>query len=195
MRIDVKVKMVTNKALIYEMRQAGAPMREIAEKVGISKERVRQILERNLGSSRHAWLSTLQLCTISGLPRNRVLELYEQGVIKPETTWGAGKRHYLLWASEAASTITQHYQTHHLCMVCKKPLPKNRILFCSDSCRQERYKYKYMTLEEKQRVLDNIRRYRERKRRRATTLLPVVMPEQVVMPQPVVLPELVTAGR
>ncbi len=178
MEIVAKYKTIANKALIFEMRQAGAPMREIAEKIGISKERVRQILARNLGSTRHEWLSTLQLCAVSGLPRNRVLELYENGVITPAANWGAGKRHYLLWHVETAKQISEHYQTHHLCKVCHQPLPKNRIIFCSDSCRQEKHKYKYMTAEEKQRVLDNIRRYRERKRLHVAMLIPVEVPER-----------------
>ena len=72
---EVKNKTRANRALIYEMRQAGAPMREIAEKVGISKERVSQILTRNIGTTKHEWFSTLQLCEEAGLPRNRVLEL------------------------------------------------------------------------------------------------------------------------
>ncbi|MDD5189864.1 MAG: hypothetical protein PHE50_02345, partial [Dehalococcoidales bacterium] len=66
-----------------------------------------------------------------------------------------------------------------------QPLPKNRIIFCSDDCRQERHKYKYMTYEEKQRVLDNIRRYRERKRLQVTRIIPVPARE----------PELVSAMR
>jgi predicted Fe-S protein YdhL (DUF1289 family) len=55
-------------------------------------------------------------------------------------------------------------------------LPKNRILFCSDECRRERHKYKYMTPEEKQRVLANIRRYRERKRQESRALVSAALP-------------------
>ncbi|HXX59572.1 MAG TPA: sigma factor-like helix-turn-helix DNA-binding protein [Dehalococcoidales bacterium] len=164
---SIKERIVADKAVIFEMRNTGSPMREIAEKVGISKERVRQILSRNLGTTKHKWLSTLQLCEMTGLPRNRVVELQEQGIIEPSSKWGAGKRHYFLWSVETVKTITEHFNKYHLCQVCNKPLPKNRITFCSDACRQERHKYKYMTPEEKQRVLANIRRYREKKRRQA----------------------------
>lgn len=174
-----KNRTTANKALILEMRQAGAPMRVIAEKVGISKERVRQILARNLGSTKHDWLSTLQLCAASGLPRNRVLELYEAGVITPASNWGAGKRHYLLWPNKAILLIIDYYNHHHLCKICHQPLPKNRIIFCSDICRQERHKYKNMTRAEKQKVLDNIRRYRERKRNQIKTLIKIPMRELV----------------
>jgi len=173
---EVKHNTIVNRALIYEMRQAGAPMREIAKKVGISKERVRQILTLNIGSTKHEWFSTLQLCEESGLPRNRVLELQKLGVITPTFTWGIGRRHYLLWSREAVKAITDYYSTHHFCRVCNKPLSKKRILFCSDVCRQERHKYKYMTLEEKKRVLTNILRYRERKRQASQALISSVMP-------------------
>lgn len=177
---EVKHNTVADRAVIYQMRQAGAPMREIAEKVGISKERVRQILVQNIGTTKHEWFSTLQLCEEAGLPRNRVLELQKLGVITPTFTWGIGKRHCLLWSRETVKTVTDYYGTHHFCRVCNKPLPKKRILFCSDVCRQERHKYKYMTLEEKKRVLTNIRRYRERKRQASqvfiSSVIPVIMP-------------------
>lgn len=172
---EAKRGKIADRALIFQMRQAGIPMREIAEKVGISKERVRQILTRNIGSTKHQWFSTLQLCQAAKLPRNRVLELQKLGVITPALTWGIGKRHYLLWAPEAVKAITNYYSTHHFCQICNKPLPKKRILFCSDTCRQERHKYKYMTPEEKKRVLANIRRYRERKRQESQALVSSVL--------------------
>lgn len=178
---ETKNRVVADKALIFEMRRAGAPMREIAEKAGISKERVRQILSRAMGSTKHEWISTLQLCEMTGLPRNRVLGLQEQGIISPVSNWSAGKRHYLLWPSECVQAITAYYSTHHLCLVCGKPLPKNRMLFCSDTCRQERHKYKYMTQEEKQRVLANIRRYRERKRQESQRLIAAALPVGVTV--------------
>ncbi|HEX9896593.1 MAG TPA: hypothetical protein VGA85_02905 [Dehalococcoidales bacterium] len=187
---EVKHNTIANRALIHEMRQAGAPMREIAEKVGVSKERVRQILTQNIGSTKHEWFSTLQLCEESGLPRNRVLELQKLGVITPAFAWGIGRRRYLLWSPEAVKVITDYYSTHYFCRVCNKALPRKRILFCSDTCRQERHKYKYMTLEEKKRVLENIRRYRERKRQEAQALISSVLPVKM----PVSAPTLVSAG-
>jgi predicted Fe-S protein YdhL (DUF1289 family) len=167
----VKSKAVADKNTIFEMRRAGAPMRKIAEKVGISKERVRQILALDNGSTRHEWLPTLQLCAMTGLPRNRVLKLHEKGIIVPASSWSAGKMHYFLWAADSVNTIVTYYDTHHLCRVCNQRLPKNRRLFCSDGCRQERHKYKNMTPEEKRRVLTNNRRYQEKKRQQAEATL------------------------
>jgi predicted nucleic acid-binding Zn ribbon protein len=170
----VKSKKTISKNLVLEMRQSGMPMREIAEKIGRSKERVRQILMEDCGSTNHAYLSTLQLCKQSGLPRNRIIELYLDGIIVPAVKWDAGNRDYMLWHQDAVVKIIAHYQNHRLCKVCNRSLPKNRIYFCSDNCRQERHKYKYMTHEEKKRVLDNIRRYREKRKITAERPLAVV---------------------
>jgi hypothetical protein len=167
----VKTRNVVSKDLVLEMRQAGMPMREIAEKIGRTKERVRQILMEGCGSTDHEYLSTLQLCKQAGLPRNRIIDLYMDGIIVPAVKWDAGHRDYLLWPRDAAAKIGEHYKNHRLCKVCNRPLPKNRIFFCSDNCRQERHKYKYMTPEEKKRVLDNIRRYREKRKTTGITQL------------------------
>ena len=161
---DVKSSNVISNNVIFELRRSGMPMREIAVKIGRSKERVRQILVKNRGTTNHELLSTLQLCIESGLPRNRIIDLYLDGIIEPAAKWDAGTRDYLLWPAESVTKIRTYYQNHRLCKVCNKPLPKNRIYFCSDNCRHERHKYKSMTPEEKKRVLDNIRRYRERRK-------------------------------
>jgi predicted nucleic acid-binding Zn ribbon protein len=171
----VKSRKVVSKEFVLEMRQAGMPMREIAEKIGRSKERVRQILVQGCGSTNHEYLSTLQLCKQSGLPRNRIMDLYLDGIIVPSVKWDAGSRDYLLWPQDAVAKIGEHYKNHRLCKVCNSPLPKNRIFFCSDICRQERHKYKYMTREEKKKVLDNIRRYRERCKTTAAKQLAVAL--------------------
>ena len=98
MAIEMNLRHTVNKDAVFEMRQAGMPMREIAEKIGRSKERVRQILVRGKGTTNHELLSTLQLCNQTGLPRNRVVELYLDGIIIPAAKWDAGNRDYLLWS-------------------------------------------------------------------------------------------------
>jgi predicted Fe-S protein YdhL (DUF1289 family) len=174
MTTEVQLPTTISKSAIFEMRQAGMPMREIAEKIGRSKERVRQILVKGCGTTNHQFLSTLQLCNQSGLPRNRIVELFMDGIIAPVAKWDAGNRDYLLWPSDAVEKISAYYENHRLCKVCKKQLPKNRVLFCSDECRHERHKYKYMTPEEKKRVLDNIRRYREKRKNTTKKELAVI---------------------
>ena len=161
---DMKLKNTINTNVIVEMRRSGMPMRKIAERIGRSREWVRQILVKSLGTINHEYLSTLQLCNRSGLPRNRIVELYLDGIINPIAKWDAGNRDYLLWPPKAVRKISVYYKNHRLCKFCNKPLPRNRTFFCSDDCRYESQKYKYMTPEERKRVLENIRRYRERRK-------------------------------
>jgi hypothetical protein len=161
---DVKMKREVNRSIVFEMRSSGMPLREIAEKIGRSKERVRQILVKDIGTTSHKFLSTLQLCARCRLPRNRIVDLYLDGIIVPAVKWDVGHRDYLLWSFETIEKINAYYHNHRLCKVCNKPLPKNRIFFCTDDCRHEKHKYKYMTPDEKFRVLENIRRYREKRK-------------------------------
>jgi len=164
MTVDVKLMDTASTSVVLEMRRSGMPMRKIGEKIGRSRERVRQILVKSLGTTNHEYLSTLQLCNQSGLSRNRIVELYLDGIITPIARWDVGSRDYLLWPPEAVQKIGVYYKNRRLCKFCNKPLAKNRIFFCSDNCRFERQKYKYMTPEERKRVLENIRRYRERRK-------------------------------
>jgi hypothetical protein len=164
MTVDVKLMDTASTSVVLEMRRSGMPMRKIGEKIGRSRERVRQILVKSLGKTNHEYLSTLQLCNQSGLSRNRIVELYLDGIITPIAKWDTASRDYLLWPPEAVKKIGVYYKKRRLCKFCNKPLPKNRIFFCSDNCRFERQKYKYMTPEERKRVLENIRRYRERRK-------------------------------
>jgi predicted nucleic acid-binding Zn ribbon protein len=160
----MKLRNKINKSVVLEMRRSGMPMRKIAEGIGRSRERVRQILVKSLGTTNHEYLSTLQLCNQSGLPRNRIVEQYLDGIITPIAKWDAGNRDYLLWSPNAVHKISVYYKNYRLCKFCNKPLPKDRIFFCSDDCRHESQKYKYMTPKERKRMLENIRRYRERRK-------------------------------
>ena len=160
----MKLKKKIDNSVVFEMRRSGMPMRKIAERIGRSRERVRQILVKGLGTTNHEYLSTCQLCNQSGLPRNRIVELYLDGIITPFAKWDTGNRDYLLWPPDALHKISVYYKNYRVCKFCNKPLPKNRIFFCSDDCRYESQKYKYMTPEERKRVLENIRRYRERRK-------------------------------
>jgi len=154
----------TNQAMVIAMRESGASLEQIAETIGRTKERVRQILVQQTGSTRHAYLSTQQLYQIVGLPRNRIIELYKDGIITPKTEWKTGNHHYLLWSSDVAEKINNYYNVHRLCKICEQPLGKGRWVYCSDNCYREGQKYKYKSDEAKQKHLHNIKEYLERRK-------------------------------
>ncbi len=146
------------------MRESGASLEQIAETIGRTKERVRQILVKNSGSTRHNLLSTQQLYRQLGLPRNRVVDLYKDGIITPKAEWQTGNHHYLLWSADIAEKVAAYYNRHRLCKICMRPLGKGRWVYCSDECYREGQKYKYKSGEAKRRHLRNIREYLERRR-------------------------------
>ena len=163
---QITVSTRIDSGLIIAMRESGASLEQIAETIGRTKERVRQILVKNTGTTRHSLLSTQQLYRQLGLPRTRVIELYKDGVISPQAEWKTGNHHYLLWSPSVAEIVTNYYNRHRLCKMCSKPLGKGRWVFCSDECYREGQKYKYKSGEAKRRHLANIKGYLAKRRHR-----------------------------
>ncbi len=155
-----------NAVSIIAMRESGASLEHIAETIGRTKERVRQILVKNNGTTRHSLLSTQQLYRKLGLPRTRVVELYRDGIISPKAEWKTGNHHYLLWAPDVVEIVVNYYNKHRLCKMCLQPLKKGRWVFCSVACYREGQKYKYKSGEAKKRHLANIKVYLEKRRNR-----------------------------
>ena len=133
------------------MRQSGATLQQIAAKIGKTKERVRQILVQNYGLTRHQLISTEQLCRLSGLPRNRITELYQGGAITPVVQWHTGNRHFLLCSPATVEQVISSYKVHRLCKMCHRPVPKGRRTFCSEQCCKEGDKHRYRSPEARER--------------------------------------------
>ncbi len=154
----------TDVSSIRAMRYAGATLEQIAAKIGRTKERVRQILLNNCGSTGHKLLSTRQLCHLSGLSRKQVVRLAERGVITPVREWSSGHGRYAVWSRHALEQIegcTEEPAPVRLCRICHKPVPANRSCYCSTHCYKESHKYKYRSAEARQRHLLTMRRYKE----------------------------------
>ena len=147
---------------IYVMRHSGATLQQIADTIGRTKERVRQILVKNYGSTKHKKLSTEKLCKLSGLSRSRIVELYKDDVITPVKEWNTNNGQYFLWPLSTVEQIAAYYSSHRLCKICYRPIPKGRRIYCSEQCYREGHKYRHMSIEAKKKQLGNIRRYREK---------------------------------
>ena len=151
-----------NASAIYAMRHSGATLQHIADKIGKTKERVRQILVKNYGSTKRKLISTEQLRKLAGLPRNRIIEFYLANIIIPVREWDTDGGRYLLWSPASLEQINIYYETHRLCKICHSSIPKGRLVYCSEQCYNKSRKYKYKSIETKQRHLRSIRRYREK---------------------------------
>jgi len=150
--------------MVIAMRESGASLEQIAEAIGRTKERVRQILVKNTGTTRHGFLSTQQLYQLAGISRNQIIELYRDGIIKPAAEWTSGTHHYILWDSDVVSKIDDYYNKKRVCKICGKTLAKGRWVYCSDQCYKEGQKYKYKSAEAKRKHLKNIKEYLERRK-------------------------------
>lgn len=171
MQVSVKSRTVINVSDIYAMRRSGSTLQQIASRVDKTKERIRQILMKNYGSTKHQLLSTEQLRKIFGFSRYRILELYQDNVITPVNEWDANNGHYLLWSQNAVEKITAYYGNFKPCKMCGSRIPEGRRVFCSEQCYREGHKYRYKSVEAKQRHIESIRRYRYKCRELSSVII------------------------
>ncbi|UCC17916.1 MAG: hypothetical protein JSU58_05010 [Dehalococcoidales bacterium] len=164
MEISIRTRSNVNTNAVYAMRRSGSTLQQIADKTGRSKERIRQILISNYGSTKHKLMSTEQLRRFLGFSRHHILELYSNGVITPAKEWEANNGQYLLWSTTTISQINSYNNATKVCKQCGAVVPPNRRTYCSTRCYTESHKYKNMTDEAQKRHLDSIRRYRAKQK-------------------------------
>ena len=160
-----------NASFIYAMRQSGASLQQIADRIGRTKERVRQLLVKTYGSTKRRLFSTEQLHQLLGLPRNRIMELYRDGIIPPAAEWQTGKNHFILWSPEVVPYIIDYYKTHRRCKICHHLIPRRKWVYCSDACYHEGQKFKYKAGQAKHRRLASIKKCLEKRRKLARSLV------------------------
>jgi predicted transcriptional regulator len=151
-------------SIIYSLRQAGATLQQIADSIGLTRERIRQILNRDYRTTKRRQLSSEQLCRISGLPRNQILRLYHYNIISPVREWTTGKKNHLLWPPDTVREVIKYYYRNHTCKICHQSIPKGRWLYCSERCYHEGQKLRSRDKKAKQRNLDSIRKCIEQQR-------------------------------
>ena len=164
MELTTRTRTSVNVNAIYAMRRSGSTLQQIADKTGKSKERIRQILISNYGSTKHKLMSTEQLRRLFGFSRHHILELYNNGIITPAKEWKANNGHYLLWSVSAINQINYYLNNEKRCKFCGGPVPPARRSFCSNECYLESHKYRNMSQEAKRKHLDSIKRYRAKHR-------------------------------
>ena len=157
--------------IAYTMRRSGATLQQIGEKIGRTKERVRQILLEKYRSAGHELISTEQLRRRLGLSRPRVMKLYHDNIIAPRREWETNGTYFLLWSPDAVKKARSYLTAGVLCKICNRPVPKGRRIYCSDECYCEGHKYKYKSAEAKKRHLDSIRRYRNKRKSLPATVI------------------------
>jgi DNA-binding CsgD family transcriptional regulator len=96
-------QIITNKAMIYSLRSEGLTLREIGEKFGISRERVRKIISIAIGSTKHDMLSTHQLIAKAGLSGRYIMQLRQHGIITPSHGWEVKGANRFVWSIDTVT--------------------------------------------------------------------------------------------
>lgn len=118
---------------IAALRMSGFTLQNIGDRVGITRERVRQILVRYHPESLHRpedLLTKSDLQAELGIGWPKLEKLFGELYIYPV----AGK----FYPREVVARI----KTLHKCKMCGKPIPRGNNVYCSTECRLEGAKYK-----------------------------------------------------
>ena len=143
-----------SRSTIVEMRQSAASLQQIASRFGVSRERIRQVLVEQYGSTKvNRLLGVAELARHAGCSQSYIRKLRRRGIIQPAKVVGKKRT---LWKSETIDTIIQ-YISSHPCRVCNKLLPSNRWVYCSRECwvKAYRHRHRYIKMSEQEKRLHN----------------------------------------
>lgn len=153
---------------LYQIRQSGATLQEIASPFGISREAVRRRLTRHYGSTTiQDLLTTAELVRLAGCAYGDIDKLQRRGVIQPAMVVGRGR---MLWESGTVAAVIIYIDSHR-CPVCQRPVPSNRLRYCSQECYLEAHRYKNQPQEAKGRHNERVARWIQEHPEQARQLL------------------------
>lgn len=119
--------------LIYDRRQQGASLAQIGEEVGVTRERVRQLLNQHYGSTKiHSFLTTPELARLCNTTSDLIHTLHKWGILNSVNNGGNGKGNRALWDLNALKTLL----AYRSCEICGVLLPHSRSSYCSPECSQ-----------------------------------------------------------
>lgn len=140
---------------LYQIRQSGATLQEIASPLGISREAVRRRLIRRYGSTRiQDLLTTAELVRLVGCTYS-IDKLQRRGVIQPAMVVGRGR---MLWEPGTIAAVIIYIDSLR-CPVCHQLVPSNRRVYCSRGCYLEAHRYKNQPEEKKRRQDERVKRW------------------------------------
>ena len=138
-----RVEEKTKEELLIHERSKGKSLRQLGQMVGISHERVRQLLGK-YEQSQVTLITEYKVATNLGYPVAWLTQLRKNGIIKPI------KRGFWLYSEEQARQIPPLISETRKCEQCGKPRPHMSHRFCME-CVQYRKKQRDMAWQNKQR--------------------------------------------
>ena len=117
---------------IYDMRQEGNTLQKIGDTIGVTRERVRQILVEKHNSTEiknNSLITSKELSLLTNLSARHIKDLANQNIIVQPVRQG-------LWPVDVLETLLERRQ----CRICNGLLPKGRKSYCPGECAQKGHK-------------------------------------------------------
>lgn len=145
----------TYNGVIAQMRRSGSTLAEIGNVVGVSRERIRQILNQYYGGTHMACLTENKLAEVIGCYVNRLVELRQKGILRPRHTSSL----YIYDQREAEKAMLA---IQKFCIHCGEPVPKYNSSYCNVcSTEQRRKPWKFRSEESKKQCREAMNRWND----------------------------------
>lgn len=118
--------------LIASLREDGLSLNIIGRVVGVTRERVRQILMDYYPESLHPRdkLGTPTVSRLTGIGENRLRRWAASAGLR---RGGSALHSHYIWTEEEMARALQELR-HQVCVICGREAPSPRKAYCSDSC-------------------------------------------------------------
>lgn len=130
---------------IATMRREGKTLQSIGDKIGVTRERVRQILNQYYGGTKTSFLSEHQVAVLCGCSDQIIRRMREQGLVNPRL-YG----HYYLYDRDEVEKAYLAYLRQ--CAMCGVLIGLTRKYCKECSAERQRYFYPYLSQESKKKV-------------------------------------------
>jgi len=150
---------------IATMRRQGQTLQEIGDQVGVTRERIRQILCEHYGKVEILILNETRLAKILGCRVSRLEKLRQEGIINP-------KRHGYFWYYDRNEAEKTMLALQRWCQHCGEPLAINHQGKYCPKCQKEyqRYGYPFLSDDAKRRHSKSCQAWRIQNPERAREL-------------------------
>lgn len=144
---------------VVEMRYEGATLREIGSHFNVSAERIRQVLEREYGTSQlNMYMPESHVAQLLGVPASYMRKLRDEGVVTPTRR---EKGHIWLYTKVEIEKARDSVKRRE-CTLCGKRLTLAQTKFCSECGKKVRHN-RYLVFTPEQKKIHSARMIRWRK--------------------------------
>lgn len=138
---------------ILAMRKDGDTLQSIGDKIGVTRERVRQILNQYYGGTKTSFLSEHQVAVLCGCSDRIIGRMREQGLVNPRLSG-----HYKLYDRDEVEKAYLAYLRQ--CAMCGASIGLTRKYCKECTAKRQRYFYPYRSQEGKEKARKATQKWR-----------------------------------